>query len=44
MYQMIYTKFYEDFYQRNDRQKVLEVEHQFMIRQLEEKIERLQGQ
>lgn len=39
MYQMIYTKFYEDFYQRNDRQKVCEIEHQFEIKQLERRIE-----
>jgi len=38
MYQMIYTKFYEDFYQRNDRQQVSEIEHQFTIQQLEKKI------
>ncbi len=42
MYQMIYTKFYEDFYQRNDRQQVSEIEHQFTIQQLERKIADLQ--
>lgn len=42
MYQMIYTKFYEDFYQRNDRQQVSEIEHQFTIQQLEKKIADLQ--
>lgn len=42
MYQMIYTKFYEDFYQRNDRQQVSEIEHQFTIQQLEKKIANLQ--
>lgn len=41
MYQMIYTKFYEDFYQRNDRQKVSEIEHQFIVRRLERKINEL---
>ncbi len=41
MYQMIYTKFYEDFYQRNDRQQVAEMEHQFAIKKLEQKIEAL---
>lgn len=41
MYQMIYTKFYEDFYQRNDRQKVSEIEHQFTVSQLEERIQAL---
>ncbi|MFK7978617.1 MAG: tetratricopeptide repeat protein [Saprospiraceae bacterium] len=43
MYQMIYTKFYEDFYQRNDRQKVLEIEHQFIVKQLEERIKKLES-
>jgi len=43
MYQMIYTKFYEDFYQRNDRQKVSEIEHQFIIRRLERKIDLLEN-
>ncbi len=43
MYQMIYTKFYEDFYQRNDRQKVCEIEHQFTIRQLEQQIKELEA-
>ena len=38
MYQMIYTKFYEDFYQRNERQKLAEIEHQFIVKKLEEKI------
>ena len=42
MYQMIYTKFYEDFYQRNDRQQVSEIEHQFNIQQLEKRIADLQ--
>jgi len=42
MYQMIYTKFYEDFYQRNDRQQVSEIEHQFTILQLENEIAELQ--
>ena len=41
MYQMIYTKFYEDFYQRNDRQQVAEIEHQFAIQKLERRIEEL---
>ena len=43
MYQMIYTKFYEDFYQRNDRQKVCEIEHQFEIKQLERRIQALEA-
>lgn len=43
MYQSIYTKFYEDFYQRNDRQKVSEMEHQFMVQQLTNKITELEG-
>jgi len=43
MYQMIYTKFYEDFYQRNDRQKVLEIEHQFIVSQLKQRIKTLEG-
>lgn len=43
MYQMIYTKFYEDFYQRNDRQKVLEIEHQFIVKQLEQRIKKLEA-
>ncbi len=43
MYQMIYTKFYEDFYQRNDRQKVCEIEHQFEIKQLEQRIQALEA-
>jgi len=42
MYQLIYTKFYEDFYQRNDRQQVCEIEHQFTIQQLEKRIADLQ--
>lgn len=41
MYQMIYTKFYEDFYQRNDRQQVADVEHRFVIDKLERKIREL---
>ena len=41
MYQMIYTKFYEDFYQRNDRQKVSEIEHQFIVNRLEKRIDLL---
>ena len=41
MYQMIYTKFYEDFYQRNDRQKISEIESDFKISQLQKEIERL---
>ena len=41
MYQMIYTKFYEDFYQRNDRQKVSEIEHQFIVKHLEKRIDLL---
>ncbi|MEM6320346.1 MAG: tetratricopeptide repeat protein [Bacteroidota bacterium] len=43
MYQMIYTKFYEDFYQRNDRQAVVELEHQFEIQRLRKEIDRLSG-
>ena len=35
MYQMIYTKFYEDFYQRNERQEVADVEYRFEIARLE---------
>ncbi|MEM1121591.1 MAG: hypothetical protein AAGJ18_14165 [Bacteroidota bacterium] len=31
MYQMIYTKFYEDFYQRNERQEVADIEYQIKI-------------
>lgn len=34
MYQMIYTKFYEDFYQRNERLKVSEVEYKFTVNKL----------
>lgn len=41
MYQMIYTKFYEDFYQRNDRQQVAEIEYQFAIQKLERRIQEL---
>ncbi len=43
MYQMIYTKFYEDFYQRNDRQKISEIESQFTIQQLRDLIEQLKS-
>lgn len=43
MYQMIYTKFYEDFYQRNERQAVLEIEHQFTIDQLNKTIKDLKS-
>ena len=44
MYQRIYTKFYEDFYQRNDRQKICEIESRFVIQKLEKEIERLTGE
>ena len=43
MYQMIYTKFYEDFYQRNDRQKISEIESQFTIQKLQRIIEILKS-
>ena len=41
MYQMIYTKFYEDFYQRNDRLKVIEIEYDYTIKQLRQQVEQL---
>lgn len=41
MYQMIYTKFYEDFHQRNERLKVSEVEYKFTVNKLVNMIDEL---
>ena len=38
MYQMIYTKFYEDFYQQSERQRVLETEHRFEMEALRQRL------
>jgi len=41
LYQTIYSKFFEDFFARNDRQKIREIEQAALIQTLRDRVERL---
>jgi len=43
LYQTIYSKFFEDFFVRNNHQKLREIEHQAIIQKLEDKVKRIEN-
>ena len=41
LYQTIYSKFFEDFFARNDRQKIREIEQAAIIQELKDKVRQI---